>query len=303
MAHSQNKQNRAQRKPSVTVMIPIYNGERFIERTVMSVLNQTYQDLELICVIDGTKDASKDILSRIDDPRLIVLEKENRGAVYRRNEGIRLAQGRYLWFLDHDDVLMPECIEAAVKRLEREGCAAVAVNGHLIDGDDRIIRRLYRMNKPDFSLRKLARRNQLFTTSQVLIRKDVLEALGGFHEEAGSAVDWDLWVRLLQRGEQMAFVDRYLMGYRMHGENDSNDYDKMLRGELHIVEKTLRQVGRKNANKSYTYMQYSSRAGDWNKLREAVKLNAALLLNPRFYMTALHIVSKKRKQRKNGGIA
>src|SRR5690606_27993510 len=234
--------------------------------------------------------------------RLIVLEKENRGAVYRRNEGIGLARGRYLWFLDHDDVLMPDCIAASVAKLEREGCAAVAVNGHLIDGDGQIIRRLYRVNKPDFNLRKLAKRNQLFTTSQVLLRKDVLEALGGFHEDAGSAVDWDLWIRLLKHGERIAFIDRYLMGYRMHGENDSNDYDKMLRGELHIVEKTLQEVGRSDTNRSYTYMQYSSRAGDWSTLKKALKLNTALLLHPRFYMTALHIASKKRKQRKNGGI-
>lgn len=310
MAHSANDQqielmapSSAERKPTVTVMIPIYNGERFIEQTVRSVLDQTYQDLEVICVIDGTKDASRDILARIADPRLLVLEKENRGAVYRRNEGMRLARGRYLWFLDHDDVLMPTCIEAAVTKLEREGCAAVAVNGHLIDGSGRKLRRLYRVNKPDFHLRKLARRNQLFTTSQVLIRKDVLEQLGGFQEEAGSAVDWDLWIRLRQRGERILFLNRYLMGYRMHGDNDSNDYDKMLRSELHIVEHTLQHIGRQHVNQSYTYLQYASRAGDWQTLKQAVRLNAALLLSPRLYMTALLIASKKRKQSNNGGIA
>jgi len=199
-------------------------------------------------------------------------------------------------------VLYPACIEAAVRELERRGCAAAAVNGHLIDGQGRIIRRLYRWNKPDLTLGKLAKGNRLFTTSQVLIRRAALLAIGGFNESAGSAVDWDLWIRLLQAGEKIAFVDRYLMGYRLHASNDSKNAAKMLRGEMHIVERTLEKVGNPKANRSYTYLRYSSRAGDWSMLAEAVRLNAALLLNPRFYMAVLQTVATRLERNKTKGM-
>ena len=287
----------------VTVMIPIYNGEKYIEETVRSVLGQTYPNIEILCVIDGTKDRSRDILLGIGDPRIVVYDKENRGAIYRRNEGLQLASGQYVWFLDHDDVLMPDCIEAAMQTLIEGDYAAVAVNGYLIDSQGRKIRRLYRVNKPTLSLHRLAKGNELYSTSQVLIRKDALLKVNGFNEGAGSAVDWDLWIRLAQVGERMGFLDRYLMGYRLHESNDSRDFEKTMRGELHILEKTLEQTGNRSTNMSYSYMRYSSRAADWRALGKALKLNTALLVNPRFYIAVYRIAVARRMNKKNGGIA
>ena len=286
----------------VSVIIPIYNGEKYIEETVRSVLAQNYRNLEVLCIIDGTKDASKEILLAIGDPRLVVLEKENRGATFRRNEGAEhIAKGQYLWFLDQDDVIAPDCIGAAVQELERTGSAAVAVNGNLIDSNSNVIRRMYRVNKPVLTLNKLMKGNQLFTTSQVLVKKKVFVKLGGFSLDAGIADDWDMWIRLLRAGEKMVFLDRQLMGYRLHDNNNSRNLEKMLKSEMHIVEKTLDKVGDPKKIKSYSYMRYSSRAADWKSLSTAVSLNSSLLLSPRFYLTACHIMIARMK--KNGGAA
>lgn len=287
----------------VTVVIPIYNGEKYIEETARSVMSQTYRNLEVLCVIDGTKDGSKDILHGLGDPRIVVEEKENRGATFRRNEAMSLASGEYIWFLDQDDVLAPEAVEAAVHELERTGSAAVAVNGHLIDSAGAVIRKMYRVNKPVLTLGKLAKGNQLFTTSQVLVRKDAALKVGGFSAEAGIADDWDMWIKLLRSGGKMAFVDRYLMGYRLHDSNHSLNFEKMMRSETFILEQTLGQIGNPKTNRSYSYLRYSARAANWRALACALRLNAALAFNPRFYAAALKVASARRNRKKNGGAA
>lgn len=286
----------------VTVIIPVYNGEAFIGATVDSVLRQTHRNVKVLCLIDGTKDRSKEIIESFGDPRVTVLERENRGAVYRRNEGLALADSEHLWFLDHDDVLYPDCIAVALRVMEERGAAAVAVNGHLIDADDRVIRRLYRFRKPSLTLERLSRGNELFTTGQVLIRKSALLEVGGFDEGAGSAVDWDLWLRLAKRGLPMAFADRRLMGYRLHAHNDSKDADRMLKGELHILQHTLHMFGDPGKHESYAFLRYSSRTRDWRALGKALGLNASLLFHPRFYMAAWQIAIRRANRKINGGI-
>lgn len=273
----------------VTVIIPVYNGEKFIGETVASVLAQTHRNLKVICLIDGTKDRSREIIESFNDDRVSVYERENRGAVYRRNEGLAMAESEHLWFLDHDDVLYPDCMATALRVMRERNAAAVAVNGHLIDEEGRIIRRLYRFRKPKLTLDRLARGNELFTTGQVLIAKSALTAVGGFHEGAGSAVDWDLWIRLAKYGLDMVFVDRRLMGYRMHAHNDSKDAKKMLAGERHILHDTLHMYGDPDKHEGLALLRYAARTGDRKALLEAVERHAGLLFHPRFCMAVLQM--------------
>lgn len=274
----------------VTVIIPVYNGEAFIGETVGSVLSQTHRNVKVLCLIDGTKDRSRDIIEGLGDERVAVFDRENRGAVYRRNEGLAMADSEHLWFLDHDDVLYPDCIATALQVMRERRAAAVAVNGHLIDANSRVIRRLYRFRKPKLTLERLSRGNELFTTSQVLITKSALTAVGGFHEAAGSAVDWDLWIRLAKYGLDMAFADRQLMGYRMHAHNDSKDAGKMLAGERHILHDTLYMFGDPDKYEGHALLRYAARAGDWKALGEALARHAGLLVHPRLYIAMLQMI-------------
>lgn len=279
----------------VTVIIPVYNGEAFIGETVASVLAQTHRNVKVLCLIDGTRDRSRAIIEAFNDDRVMVFERDNRGAVYRRNEGLAMADSEHLLFLDHDDVLYPDCISVALQVMRERQVAAVAVNGHLIDAEGRIIRRLYRIRKPSLTLERLSRENELFTTGQVLIKKSALTSVGGFHEGAGSAVDWDLWIRLAKYGLDMAFVDRHLMGYRMHAHNDSKDAGKMLAGERHILQDTLHMFGDPDKNESYALLRYAARAGDWQALGRAIQRHGGLLVQPRFYKAVLQLARNQAK--------
>jgi glycosyltransferase involved in cell wall biosynthesis len=291
------------REKKVSVIIPIYNGEKYIGETMSSVINQTYKNLEVLCIIDGTKDQSKEIIEALADPRISVMEQENHGATWTRNRGISLVTGDYVWFLDQDDNLMPGCIEAAVAEIERTGSVGVAVNGHLIDSNSQIIRRMYRFNKPILSLRKLVKGNQLSTTSQVLLRREAMLSNGGFDIDAGMADDWEMWIRVV-RDCKLIFLDQYLMQYRLHESNQSKNFEKMFRNEMHIVDEKLRDRQDIRAIRSYSYLRYSSRAANWRLLFTALWFNAYLLFTLRFYWTVGQIVITRLKwnMKKTGGV-
>lgn len=273
----------------VSVVIPIYNGQRYIEETVRSVLSQTYANLEVLCIIDGTRDNSINMIKRFSDSRIKIVEQENRGATHTRNRGLSMAIGEYILFLDQDDVIKPEFIEAAVREIVRTNSTGVAVNGHLINSQGRIIRRMYRVNKPKLTLKALLKGNEMYTPSQMLMKREPLVLNGGFDVLADQADDWDMWIRHAGSGK-LVFLDRYLIGYRMHDANQSLNLDKMLRSELHIVDRKLIGMGNQKSIKSYSYMRYSKRAANWGALGKALQLNLALLLKFRFYWTVCQIV-------------
>lgn len=96
----------------VSVIIPVYNVEEYIEECLVSVLNQTIKDIEIICVDDGSSDASVDIIQKYaTDKRIIVFQKENGGQASARNIGVTMASGEYIYFLDSDDYLVPNAME------------------------------------------------------------------------------------------------------------------------------------------------------------------------------------------------
>ena len=107
----------ANQAPIVSVIIPAYNAERFIPQAIQSVLEQTYQSYEIIVVDDGSTDKTKDILKEFED-KVCCIYQENQGPSAARNAGIKISQGRYICFLDADDIWTPDKLEVQVEFLE-----------------------------------------------------------------------------------------------------------------------------------------------------------------------------------------
>ncbi len=101
--------------PAISVIVPVYNVEKYLARCLDSILNQTFTDFEVICVNDGSKDGSLTILQKYaqKDARILVLEQENQGLSMARNNGMKVAQGRYISFVDSDDAIEKQCLEIA----------------------------------------------------------------------------------------------------------------------------------------------------------------------------------------------
>ncbi|MEX2484637.1 MAG: glycosyltransferase family 2 protein [Brumimicrobium sp.] len=104
----------------VSIIIPCYNSERFIERTIYSVLKQSVSELEIIVVNDGSTDSSRDLIERIIDPRIRLINTENNGVSKARNIGLQESRGKYILFLDSDDLIQRDYLKNAMEKLESD---------------------------------------------------------------------------------------------------------------------------------------------------------------------------------------
>lgn len=289
----------------VSVIVPIYNGQKYIERTVRSILNQSYKRVEIILINDGSTDRSSEVVRRIGRG-LQVIEQPNQGAARSRNTGLALSKGKYVLFLDQDDILEPEFLTEAVRTIKRTGSIGVVANGYLIDGEGKRLRKIYKSKRTRVDLKQLCVNNQIFTPSQVLMDRGRLAALRGFDTELAAgeggvvAEDWELWIRLLREGT-MTYMNDCLMGYRIHPDNNFKSLDKVLRSELKIVEKKMNGIGNVRHLQGYRYLFYSYKAvkylGDWKRgvsaLLTALRLNPRFIFHPRLYYYSLYILAAK----------
>ena len=117
-------------EPIVSVIISVYNTEMWLEECLDSVVDQTFQDIEIICVNDGSTDGSEKILkAKADaDERIRIICQENRGLSEARNTGVRAASGEYLYFMDSDDTLKPNALEICVDDMNRRDLEYVCFN-------------------------------------------------------------------------------------------------------------------------------------------------------------------------------
>ena len=115
-------------KSKVSIIVPIYNAEKWIERCIDSILNQTHKNLEIILINDGSKDKSKEIILKYKDERIIFIDKENTGVSATRNLGIEKSSGDYIMFVDSDDYIESNTVETLLKKAVKDKCDLVVCN-------------------------------------------------------------------------------------------------------------------------------------------------------------------------------
>jgi glycosyltransferase involved in cell wall biosynthesis len=175
----------------VSVIIPVYQVEKYIEATVKSVLSQTYKDFELLIIDDGSPDKSIEICQQFSDPRIRIIHQENRGVAAARNHGIREAQGEYLAFLDADDLWMPEKLAKHVEHLDNNPEVGVSFSrSAFIDEADNPLG-IYQMGKlKDITPLDLLCRTPIGNGSVPVIRRQVLEEMKFQDNVYGSVEDF-----------------------------------------------------------------------------------------------------------------
>lgn len=205
---------------TVSVIIPAYNYAHFLPQTLDSVLQQTYTDWECIIVDDGSTDNTRAIVSDYltMDSRFRYIYQKNQGLPGARNTGIKAAYGRYLQFLDADDLLEPKKIEAHVDYLCRHSTVDIVYGEVRYFPTDRPEERLYSLegeNKPWMPklsgrgkdiLAKLLKKN-IMPVNAPLLRKDICLDCGTFDETLRSHEDWDFWLRCALHNKTFEFLD------------------------------------------------------------------------------------------------
>ena len=183
------------RPPRVSVIIPTYNRSWCLSEAIDSVLSQTFQDMELIVVDDGSTDETPALLSRYDD-RLRCLRQTNRGVSVARNHGIQAANGALIAFLDSDDLWQPDKLARQVDFFDRQPDALICQT------EETWIRRGVRVNpkhrhrKPSGWIFEPSLALCLVSPSAVMMRRELLEEMGGFDESLPACEDYDLWLRV-----------------------------------------------------------------------------------------------------------
>ena len=186
-------------KPEVSVIIPTYNRANLIGRSIQSVLNQTYQEFEIIVVDDGSTDNTEYVVKGFDDARIrYVRYQENRGGSAARNAGIKIASGDYIAFQDSDDEWLPEKLE---KQMVIFKSASVKV-GVVYTGFWRIQNNKKKyipssaITKKSGNVYKSILNRNFITTQSAVIKKEVFKKTGMFDERIPAFQDWDLWIRI-----------------------------------------------------------------------------------------------------------
>jgi glycosyltransferase involved in cell wall biosynthesis len=222
--------------PSVSVIIPAYNAEPFIAETVKSALNQTFNDLEVIVVDDGSKDRTAERLAEFGD-RIRVHRQANAGVAEARNAGVKLSSGSYIAFLDADDTWLPQKLERQLAFRDAPLIYSDRFNTGA-RGDLPIVQsEVTKMYDGDVFLPLMLEGN-FITNSSVLIRRDVFEATGGFASGVSPAEDWDLWLRVAER-HPVAFCPDPLVRYRFHPDGASRNHQKMARVRTRVISRAL----------------------------------------------------------------
>jgi glycosyltransferase involved in cell wall biosynthesis len=190
--------------PLVSVIIPTYNHGRWIKEAVDSVFSQTYRKHEIIVIDDGSTDDTGIVLRKRYGDRIIYRYQTNQGRGAARNVGLHIAKGKYIQFLDADDLILSEKLEKQVKYLEDHHEVA-AVYGHsLLFYEDEIDNRWDNANKKRYLSGDKLLGNMIsepfMLPSPSLVKKAWIDSVGGFDESLKSNEDWDLWLRLAKEG-------------------------------------------------------------------------------------------------------
>lgn len=184
--------------PLISVIIPVYNMEKYLAETINSVLASTLQQFEIVIVDDGSEDGSQEIALSFAqrDKRIRCYTQKNAGASVARNYAIRMANSNYILPLDADDLIGEEYLEQGVAILESQPKVKLVVCRSIFIGDKE-----GEWELPPFSLKLLARKNLMNNCS--MYRKADWEKAGGYCEAMRGREDWDFWISLLKNGGEV----------------------------------------------------------------------------------------------------
>jgi len=236
-----------EQKPTVTVVIPCYNYAHYLPDALISVIEQTYQNFEIIIVNDGSTDNTIEVANKFisDYPhhRISLINQPNSGQpAAPRNRGIAEALGEYILPLDPDDKISPSFLEKAVKILDDNSGVGVAYCHLKHFGTADSI-----WHYSDVSLERLAKGNILPYCS--MYRRSIWEDIGGYHLNVKGYEDWDFWISVFERGWQGMLIPEPLFWYRKHGVSlvtDANSnhqylYAQIILNHPHLYDAATRQ--------------------------------------------------------------
>jgi len=221
----------------VSIIIPVYNAEKTIYKTILSCINQTYSNIEILVIDDGSTDLTKEIINSFSDNRIKYFYFENGGRSIARNRGIELITGDYIQFLDADDTIENDKIERAIKILKSDSLIDAVQCGTVYWKNEERVSVQSAKNKKNID--KLLVRKNPFPIHSVLFKK---ELAAQFPLGLSFCEDWYFWVKTLMNRKVVADKTYYGANVYIHENNTMANYQMMLWGELYILLRIKNEV-------------------------------------------------------------
>lgn len=207
-------------KPLVTVFMPVYNVEKYIRESLESILNQTYKNLEILIIDDGSTDLSSSIINEYNDRRIRLIHNEgNKGLPYTRNRGLKEATGKYLAIFDADDIAIQNRIEKQVEFLEKNKDVDVVSSNYIVFDDNKSQKIRYNLSHDEIKVMLLFA-DCICNPSAMIRLKTVKENNITYNEQCFVAQDYEFWT-VISRIGKIVNMQEYLIKYRFGHENIS----------------------------------------------------------------------------------
>jgi len=275
----------------VSVVLPVYNREERVNKSLNSVLNQTYKNLQVIVVDDGSNDDTYDVLNKVKDRRVkIVRLKDNKGVSKARNIGIEISEGKFVAFIDSDDIWNSCKIEKQINYIKKckKRVALVDCGWKAVGGKNAVPR--IENKKERTSTKKLLSFKNVCSPPTVVARRSVLEEMGGFDENLQTVEDVDLWVRISKKYEIEHLTEVLVEVNRGGHKRLGNEYRKFINGHLRFYAKHKEKY-EKLSDKEHArfFIRVARRLLSMRKMVRARRfLGKAIILNP--YNVKLHLI-------------
>lgn len=307
----------------VSIIIPAYNYGFVLAETIENLFQQSYPYWEAIIVDDGSSDNTREVVEGFagTDNRIQYVFQKNSGVSAARNHGIRISKGKYIQFLDADDLLSPEKLSIQVAFMETHPETDLSYTNHLyFENDDPqktypdYERNNYdwlpRINLQGYDLIRQLMYSNIAVVSSPMLKRGLALKTGGFPEDSHHTEDWEFWFLCTLQQARFTYIDseHARTFIRIHGQSVSQGIEIMQAGELRFrdrMEQHLQQAGLsagemeqllqqnlKSRDKLFKYMMYHADLTNFDYLKKLVKITG----KKRFFNYLLKSINYKRKQ-------
>lgn len=238
--------------PTVSVIIPVYNREETILRAVDSVFSQTWKDLELIIVDDGSTDQTATILSERYPQEIQLLSQENQGVSAARNFGVRESSGKWIAFLDSDDYWHPQKLERQMEYLKENSKLNIAQTEEIWIRNGKRVNPHKKHKKPSGWIYEASLTLCTVSPSSVIMTRTLFDRMGGFDEDLMACEDYDLWLRIANQEPVGLLEELLLTKTGGHQDQLSQKYPAMDRFRIYSMIKMLTTAELPTSNRDAT---------------------------------------------------
>jgi glycosyltransferase involved in cell wall biosynthesis len=204
-------------QPLISVVLPVYNASEFVAQAIQSVLDQTFTDFELIIINDGSTDNSLEIIKSFSDPRIVLINQHNQGALSAVLNGVTICKGEFIARMDHDDICIKDRFEKQIAFLNKHPDVSV-VSGAVkyIDEKGVELSRSFPLTSVYAIKKYLLKYGSVIVHPAVMMRRKDFEAVGGYSKGSGDRFhDYHLWVKYIRKGYQIRNESRIVLKYRL----------------------------------------------------------------------------------------